>query len=88
MKTLKISRGFNLNVAEQPDLTCVRLDLPSSLGCCAGDIPHIRPKLLVKEGQRVKTGETLFTDKRDTSIQYVSPGTGLVERLFTDTGGA
>ncbi|WP_320043283.1 4Fe-4S dicluster domain-containing protein [uncultured Desulfobacter sp.] len=82
MKTLKISRGFNLNVAEQPDLNCVHLDLPSSLGCCAGDIPHIRPKLLVKEGQRVKTGETLFTDKRDTTIQYVSPGTGLVEKII------
>lgn len=81
MKTLKISRGFNLNVAEQPGLDCAHLDLPSSLGCCAGDIPHIRPKLLVKEGQRVKTGEPLFTDKRDTTIQYVSPGTGMVEKV-------
>ena len=81
MKTIKISRGFNLDVPEQPDLSCVDLALPSSLGCCAGDIPHIRPKLLVKEGQRVKTGEALFTDKRDTTIQYVSPGTGLVETV-------
>jgi len=82
MKTLKISRGFNLNVAEQPDLNCAHLALPSSLGCCAGDIPHIRPKLLVKEGQRVKTGDALFTDKRDTTIEYVSPGTGLVEKVL------
>ena len=37
MKTLKIARGFDLNVAEQPDLSCVHLALPSSLGCCAGD---------------------------------------------------
>jgi len=82
MKTLKIPRGFNLNVPEQPDLSCVHLALPSSLGCCAGDIPHIRPKLLVKEGQRVKTGDALFTDKRDTTIQYVSPGTGQVEKVI------
>nr|WP_319396546.1 NADH-quinone reductase [uncultured Desulfobacter sp.] len=81
MKTIKISRGFNLDVPEQPDLSCAELALPSSLGCCAGDIPHIRPKLLVKEGRRVKTGEALFTDKRDTTIQYVSPGTGLVETV-------
>jgi Na+-transporting NADH:ubiquinone oxidoreductase subunit A len=81
MKTLKIPRGFNLNVAEQPGLDCTYLDLPPSLGCCAGDIAHIRPKLLVKEGQRVKTGEPLFTDKRDTTIQYVSPGTGVVEKV-------
>lgn len=82
MKTLKIARGFDLNVAEQPDLSCVHLALPSSLACCAGDIPHIRPKLLVKEGQRVKTGQALFTDKRDTTIQYVSPGTGQVEKVL------
>ena len=82
MKTLKIFRGFDLNVAEQPDLSCAHPGLPSSLGCCAGDIPHIRPKLLVKEGQRVKTGEALFTDKRDTTIQYVSPGTGQVKTII------
>lgn len=81
MKTLKLSRGFDLNVAEQPDPSCVHLALPPSLGCCAGDIPHIRPKLLVKEGRRVKTGQPLFTDKRDTTIQYVSPGTGRVETV-------
>ncbi|WP_321495402.1 4Fe-4S dicluster domain-containing protein [uncultured Desulfobacter sp.] len=81
MKTLKISRGFDLYVAEQPDLRCIDLDLPATLGCCAGDIPHIRPKLLVKEGQQVKTGEVVFTDKRDTTIQYVSPGTGLVAKI-------
>ncbi len=82
MKTLKIARGFDLNVAEPPDLSCVHLALPASLGCCAGDIPYIRPKLLVKEGRRVKTGEPLFTDKRDTTIQYVSPGTGRVEKVI------
>lgn len=82
MKTLKISRGFDLDVAEQPDLSCTHLALPASLGCCAGDIPHIRPKLLVKEGGRVKTGQALFTDKRDTTIQYVSPGTGRVEKVI------
>ena len=82
MKRLKIVRGFNLNVPEQPDPGCVHAALPSSLGCCAGDIPHIRPKLLVKEGQPVKTGQPLFTDKRDTTIQYVSPGTGQVEKII------
>ncbi|MGD9687484.1 MAG: 4Fe-4S dicluster domain-containing protein [Desulfobacter sp.] len=81
MKTLKIFRGFDLNVPEEPDLSCVPLALPTSLGCCAGDIPHIRPKLLIKEGWRVKTGQSLFTDKRNTSIQYVSPGTGRVEKV-------
>ncbi len=82
MKTLKIARGVDLNIAEEPDLSCVHLALPSNLACCAGDIPHIRPKLVVKEGQRVKTGQPLFTDKRDTTIQYVSPGTGQVEKVL------
>ena len=81
MEDLKIARGFDLKVAEQPDLSLIHLASPSTLGCCAGDVPFIRPKLLVKEGQDVRTGEALFTDKRDTSIQYVSPGTGRIERV-------
>jgi hypothetical protein len=48
----------------------------------AQDIPHIRPKLLVKEKDSVKTGTPLFCDKRDTSIHYVSPGTGTVKKIL------
>ena len=82
MEKIELARGFTPKVTGLPDYTSVRLPFPPTLGCSAGDIPFIRPKLLVKEGEFVKTGAPLFTDKRDTSIQYVSPGTGKVKQIL------
>lgn len=81
METIKIIKGFTNKLAGEPDLTLVRRTDPATLALVAGDIPHIRPKLLVKQGDRVRTGTPLFCDKRDPSICYVSPGTGPVQEI-------
>ena len=82
MEKIEISRGFTPKVTGMPDLTMIRLPFPSSVGVSAGDIPFIRPKLLVKEGDSVRTGSPLFTDKRDRTINYVSPATGKVRKIL------
>lgn len=81
MEQIKISKGFTTPLAGMPDIGIVELSDFPTLGLSAMDVPYIRPKLLVKEGDRVKTGTPLFFDKRDPSIQYVSPGTGVVEKI-------
>jgi Na+-transporting NADH:ubiquinone oxidoreductase subunit A len=82
MEKIEISKGFTPKVTGMPDLTMIRLSFPSTVGVSAGDIPFIRPKLLVKEGDAVQTGSPLFTDKRDRSINYVSPATGKVKKIL------
>jgi len=82
MEKIKISKGFTPKLTGDPDLSMIRLPFPSTIGCSATDIPFIRPKLLVKEGDAVKTGTPVFTDKRDPSIQYVSPATGRVKKIL------
>ncbi len=82
MEKIKISKGFTPKLAGDPDLSLIGLPFPSTIGCCAGDIPFIRPKLLVKKGDTVKTGTPVFSDKRDLSIQYVSPATGRVKQIL------
>ena len=81
MEKISLSKGFTLKLAGMPDTSVIRLPRPATVGVSAQDIPHIRPKLLVKENDSVKTGQPLFCDKRDTSIQYVSPGTGTVKKI-------
>ncbi|MDY0375567.1 MAG: Na(+)-translocating NADH-quinone reductase subunit A [Desulfobacterium sp.] len=81
MEQIKISKGFNTPLAGMPDIGIVEFSDSPTLGLSAMDVPYIRPKLLVKEGDRVKTGTPLFFDKRDPSIQFVSPGTGVVEKI-------
>jgi Na+-transporting NADH:ubiquinone oxidoreductase subunit A len=82
MEKLALSKGFTIKLAGMPDPSVINLAWPSTVGVSARDIPHIRPKLLVKEKDSVKTGTPLFCDKRDTSIQYVSPGTGTVKKIL------
>ncbi len=82
METLKLSRGFTPKLTGHPDDSMIRMPFPATIGYAAGDIPFIRPKLLVKEGAAVKTGTPLFTDKRDLSIQYLSPATGTVKKIL------
>jgi Na+-transporting NADH:ubiquinone oxidoreductase subunit A len=82
MEKIKISKGFTPRLAGMPDTSLIEAPTPKTVGLSAMDIPYIRPKLLVKENDKVQTGTPLFCDKRDTSIQYVSPGTGRVEKIF------
>lgn len=81
MEKIEIPGGFTLQLTGKPDLTMIQVPLPPRVGVSAGDIPFIRPKLLVREGDRVQTGSPVFTDKRDRSVTYVSPATGQVEKI-------
>jgi Na+-transporting NADH:ubiquinone oxidoreductase subunit A len=81
MEKIKISNGFEPKLAGMPDTSLIEAPTPKTVGLSAMDIPYIRPKLLIKENDRVLTGTPLFCDKRDTAIQYVSPGTGRVEKI-------
>ncbi len=64
-----------------PDISIIQLPTPKTIALSAMDIPYIRPKLLVKENEPVKIGTPLFCDKRNSSIQYVSPGAGTIKRI-------
>ncbi|MFH2058894.1 MAG: 4Fe-4S dicluster domain-containing protein [Pseudomonadota bacterium] len=81
MKKLNISKGFKTTLAGLPDLSLIHLPEPETVAVSAMDIPYIRPKLLVKEQDRVKTGTPLFCDKRNPRICYVSPGSGIVKQI-------
>ncbi|CCK81032.1 4Fe-4S dicluster domain-containing protein [Desulfobacula toluolica] len=81
MKHIKLSKGFKTQLAGIPDLSIIHMPEPETIALSAMDIPYIRPKLLVKENDPVKTGTPLFCDKRNTSVVYVSPGTGTVKQI-------
>jgi len=81
MEKININKGFKLKLAGIPDSSIKEMLSLQTVAVCAMDIPYIRPKLLVKENERVLTGAPVFCDKRDPSIQYVSPATGKVKEI-------
>jgi len=78
---IKIRKGLDLPMAGRPEQ--VPYDGPAlqSVALCGRDFGGIRPKMVVREGDRVKLGETLFADRRNPDIRFISPGSGIVEAI-------
>ncbi len=82
MKPIKLSKGCKAVPAGRPDRSVIQIPDPETVGVSAMDIPYIRPRLLVKENDPIRTGEPLFFDKRNKRVQYVSPGTGIIQKII------
>lgn len=81
MKTLHIQKGFDVNIQGKPAST---VDTPASLSHLAvlpERIPFIKPRLRVKEGEKVRIGSVLYEDKRNPDVKFLSPGGGVVEEI-------
>jgi len=70
--------GLNIPIQGRPEQSvhpgpCVR-----QVALSGRDYHGLKPKVLVKEGQQVKLGQPLFTDKQDPALLFTSPGTGTV----------
>jgi Na+-transporting NADH:ubiquinone oxidoreductase subunit A len=81
MTTHTIKKGFDLRLAGRPEH--VLADAAEAARVCieTAEFPGIKPKVLVKEGDVVKTGQPLFLDKVDREMVWCSPATGTVSRI-------
>ena len=52
-----------------------------SVALLGQDYIGIKPTVLVNEGDRVKLGQVLFTDKKNPSVNYTAPGCGIVTKI-------
>ncbi len=78
---LKVKNTFDIQLAGKPSLKIRALSKPNRVGVEVARIPYIKPKLAVKEGDRVKIGRLLFYDKNDPQIQFLSPGGGVITKI-------
>ncbi|MDP2646296.1 MAG: 4Fe-4S dicluster domain-containing protein [Desulfobacterales bacterium] len=81
MKTLKVKKGYRLNIQGAPSLDLEALETPTRVGATPENIPFIKPRLCVKSGDEVKVGSVLFEDKRNPDIKFVSPGGGKIVQI-------
>lgn len=76
-----IHRGFDIKIAGRAEEKLESAPEPLLVAVNATDFASIKPKLLVKEGDAVRTGDPLFFDKKDSDTVYVSPATGKVSKI-------
>jgi len=75
---LKIRKGLNIPLAGAPEQEITAGANVRSVALLGPDTNDLKPKMLVSQGDRVKLGQPLFTDKQNPDVSFTSPGAGVV----------
>ncbi len=78
---ITIKKGLDVPIAGKPDPVITDACEVSSVALLGWDTPGLKPKMAVAEGDRVKLGQHLFTDKRNPAVRYTAPGCGVVAAI-------
>lgn len=81
MNTISIDKGLDLPLEGKPEQ---QIHIGNSVGSVAligRDYIGLRPTMAIAEGDRVKIGQPLFSDKLDPTTQYTALGAGTVESI-------
>ena len=78
---IKIKKGLDIPLAGQPEPGITSARPVSTVGLIGADTPGLKPRMAVAVGDRVRLGQTLYVDKRQPDVPYVSPGAGVVKDI-------
>ncbi len=76
---IKIKKGHDIRISGIPTGAVITAAAPGEVGVVPADFTSIKPKLLVKPGDKVKRGDGLFFDKNNPQVKFPSPGAGTVK---------
>ncbi len=75
---IKLRKGLDINIKGKASEEIVSIESPKSYSLCPDDFTGVKPKVVVKEGDKVKAGDPLFVDKMHPQLKFVSPVSGVV----------
>lgn len=75
---ITIKKGLDLPISGEPDTKIEPGPEVTQVGVIADDFMGMKPTMLVKEGDRVKVGQALFSDKKQAGVLHTSPAAGEV----------
>ncbi|MBR9828332.1 MAG: Na(+)-translocating NADH-quinone reductase subunit A [Oceanospirillales bacterium] len=78
---IKINKGLDLPIAGAPEQTIQDGPKVRTVALLGQDYVGMKPTMMVKEGDRVKLGQVIFTDKKTEGVQYTAPGAGTVRAI-------
>ncbi|TCO75714.1 Na(+)-translocating NADH-quinone reductase subunit A [Chromatocurvus halotolerans] len=78
---IKIKRGLDIPIAGSPEQAIHDAPAARAVAIVGFDYPGMKPTMEVAEGDRVVTGQLLFSDKKTEGVIYTAPGCGRVAAI-------
>jgi Na+-transporting NADH:ubiquinone oxidoreductase subunit A len=78
---IKIKRGMDIPIEGAPQQAIAEVAAPRSVAIVGPDYVGMKPTMAVSEGDRVKKGELLFSDKKTEGVVYTAPAGGVVAAI-------
>ena len=80
-KDIKIKKGLDLKLKGECQNTLTQIERSKTFAVRPSDFHGVIPKLVVRQGDKVKAGAPLFYSKNDSRIQFVSPVSGEIKEI-------
>ena len=78
---IEIKTGLDLPIKGSPNQEIGDSQAVSRVALIGSDYPGMKPTMLVKEGDRVKLGQPLFSDKKNEGVMFTAAGSGTVVEI-------
>ncbi len=78
---IKIRKGLDIPLAGAPEQSISPGNDVSSVALLGPDTKDLKPRMLVRPGDRVKTGQPLYEDKSNPGVAFTAPGAGTVRTV-------
>ena len=79
---ITIKKGLSINIKGVAKKELKKVPLPKQLALILDDFHLVTPKLLLKEGDSVKRGQSIFYSKTNERIKFASPASGIIEKIY------
>ena len=76
-----IKKGLDLPIAGRPEQKITDGNSVKSVALLGSDYVGLKPKMMVAEGDKVKLGQVLFSDKKNLGVNFTSPGAGIISAI-------
>lgn len=75
---IKLRKGLDINLVGAAEEREIRLSDNGKFALMPEDFPGVKPKVVVKEGDRVEAGDALFVNKNSPEVKFASPVSGVI----------
>ena len=75
---IKLRKGLNINLQGKAEAKRIQLKSNGQYALVPDDFEGVMPKVVVKEGDKVKAGDALFVNKQYPEVKFASPVSGTV----------